>query len=73
MSDDNTPVVGHEVIVAVRTSNITTEDRKFHYIGSAATARRKGMLKTGAVKIVSITPVTEKQWHRAYGVPGVRL
>jgi len=67
-SNDNTPVIRHDVVVSVRTGMVGTEDRQFHWRGSAASCRRKAMLKTGAVRIVSVAPVTEAQWIRAYGL-----
>lgn len=67
-SDDNTPVIGHEVTVSIRIGMVGTEDRKFHWRGSAASCRRKAMLKIGAVRVVSVEAVTERQWIRVYGL-----
>ena len=50
------------------------KEKKFHWCGlTEITARRKGMLKTLATEIVNVEPVTEEQWIRAYGVPGMRM
>lgn len=48
-------------------------DATFHWHGlTEAAARRKGMLKTNASEILSVEPVTEEQWIRAYGNPEER-
>ncbi len=48
-------------------------DRTFHWRGCSATAaRRKGMLKPHAIKIVSINLVPEAEWIRAYGNPELK-
>lgn len=65
---DKTPVIGHEVIVTIRTGMVGTEDQQFHWRGSATSCRRRAMLKTGAVRVVQVIPVTEAQWIRAYGL-----
>jgi len=41
----------------------------FHWRGCTENgARRKGMLKTCASKIIKVIPVTEEQWLRSYGL-----
>lgn len=44
-----------------------------HFTGSEATVRRKCMLTKCAQKIVSMTPLTQRQWFAAYGDPKARL
>ncbi len=45
-------------------------EETFHWRGcSAAAARRKGMLKSHAVEIIAVEPVSEEEWIRAYGDP----
>ena len=43
--------------------------KSFHYRGcTEGGARRKGMLKTHAMRIVACEPITEEQWVKAYGL-----
>lgn len=44
-----------------------------HFTGSEATVRRKCMLTKCAQSIVSMRPLTHKQWVFTYGDPKVRL
>ncbi len=47
--------------------------RQYHWRGCTENgARRKGMLITCAQKIISVEPVTEQEWIRAYGDPDLR-
>lgn len=73
--EENSPVVGHEVTVRLRIGggNVATHEKTFHWRGSAASCRRRGMLKTGAIEIVKVVPVSDAEWRRAYGVPGLRM
>jgi hypothetical protein len=67
-STDTSPVVGHDVVILVRDRSTFYREEKRHWRGSAASCRRKGMLVRGAVRVISITPVTLTQWERSYGV-----
>lgn len=42
---------------------------RYHWRGiTEGGARRKGMLKSLARRIVQISPVSEEQWERAFGI-----
>jgi hypothetical protein len=44
------------------------KDQTFHYRGvSMRKAFRRGIMKTNAVLVLSVDPVTKDQWLRAYG------
>jgi hypothetical protein len=64
---------GFDVVYEERVSIMMTEQRSFHCKGSAATARRRALFKTGYAGLVSLTPLTEEQYIRAFGVPGMRM
>lgn len=58
--------------VTVRFQN--GETKEYHWSGlTESGARRKGMLKTCASKIENVEPLTEEQYIRAFGVPGMRM
>lgn len=60
---------GWEVVVQIRTGIISSEEKTFHWRGvSAATARARAMLKTGAIAVVGMRQLTERQWQIAYGI-----
>lgn len=45
-----------------------------HYRGcSEASARRKAMLRPHAAEIISVEALTEAEWGRVFGVPGLRM
>ena len=53
--------------VTVRFQDGHTE--MFHWRGcTEGAARRKGLLKVGSVEVVSVEPVSEEVWIRAYGI-----
>lgn len=57
--------------VTVEFRDFTT--REFHWCGCRETdAKRKGMLKSCARRIVACEPVTQEQWFRAYGDPDLK-
>jgi hypothetical protein len=43
-----------------------------HFVGSESAVRRKAMMVSCAQKIISMKPLTRKQWVFAYGDPGTR-
>lgn len=59
---------GCEVTVAIRTGVIATEEKTFHWRGSESACRRKAMLKIGAVHVVKVVPLDERQYISAYGL-----
>ncbi len=70
--EDPDKVVGYEVEVEFQ-FNSGKPNERFHWMGRESACRRKGMLKSNAVRIASITPVTAQEWLRAYGNPHERL
>ncbi len=59
--------------VTVRMVRPINSQKTYHWRGcSENAARRKGMLKAGAVEIVSVEPLSEDQWIRAYGDPRLK-
>jgi hypothetical protein len=59
---------GWEVTVRFQPAS-NKPDQMFHYRGcTEGMARRRGMLKKNADSIFSVTPVTEEEWKRAYGI-----
>ena len=65
-------VVGWEITVQFY-FNSGKPEQAFHWIGTEAACRRKGMLKSNAEKIVKADPITAEEWLRAYGDPRLRL
>jgi hypothetical protein len=62
---------GYEVTVRYYPSS-GKPDETFHYRGCTEHgARHKGLLKSCADSIVSVIPLTEKEWIGAYGRPEV--
>lgn len=61
-------IVGYEVDVAVRASMVMEIRETFHFRGSLSNAKRKAMLKSGAIRIIEARPLTDEQWCRAYGI-----
>lgn len=61
---------GWDVTVEKRTGVITSEKVTYHWRGcSEASARKKAMLKTGSLRVVSVEALDQETWFRAYGTP----
>jgi hypothetical protein len=62
---------GWEVTIEKRTGTFTSEQVIHHWRGcSEASARKKGMMKTGAIRVVKTEALDQDTWFRAYGAPG---
>lgn len=62
---------GWEVTIDKRVAGKANEQVTYHWRGcSEASARKKAMMKTGAIRVVKVEAVDQETWFRAYGAPG---
>jgi hypothetical protein len=65
-------VFGCDVLVEVRIAGGRSELQEKHYKGQPAQARTNAMNRSGAMRVLSIIPLSEEDYIRAYGDPSMK-